>query len=64
MPHPPAPDKPEKAPPPPAGNRGPSIFPRYVKIRPGFSTVWKKVFHGVENGCGGAGPGGPHRGIF
>ena len=25
------------------------IFPRYGKVFADFSTVWKKVFHGVEN---------------
>jgi hypothetical protein len=24
------------------------FFPRYGKIPPAFSTVWKKVFHSVE----------------
>ena len=24
-------------------------FPQYGKNRPGFSTLWKKVFHTVEN---------------
>ena len=26
-----------------------AVFPRYGKFRAGFSTVWKNIFHTVEN---------------